>query len=899
MSTRWYEPTALIPGTRATAEQVNAENDKIAAAFERFPSGKGDPGGNVLAIGLFVEADGMEIPAGTDLVQTTGHSVLGEGPALYVFDPASTAMPTDRANLLASPNNLAAAPWSSGVPATGTTAQTVGDYTRLTDTGAGFQRWEQTVPFNAPVGTVECRVKKDEVPPSIRKAILRIRFEGAVARQYDVLIDTLSGTVTDGSQHSKATSPPMHMGLIDDVEAGEWIIWVTGAAPVGTNKALIRLYPANGPGNGSVSAAAGFIDVRNGSAKLYIGVHETYVPTNNAVTAFTAADGRVFRLSPDQVLRPQHLGVSIALLDNTETYQRFLDFVTKNRCREVDISCDIAVSAPLLMGPTNASRVFTGRATIRALTALPQIITFRNQQDVVWNAWTDYYGPGASDWAARTCFYGEVFDNCRGFNRAGGGAYYSGFIYSGFSAHLGNNNFINWGDCKGFYCGSGGPDEGISLRTPFTFVAHSSDATADNVGQQFTRVAVDAMPEEAVWSRCGDMVVWHFGLNRPFIVRARTRVADNPEAPNARRGGTLDLFPWVDTRTITADTLEFMFGGLGALSGGNCNETTGRFEAQLSCCAVENGALYGSKFERVSAQHCGYAAKIGTRLFGVHQPTDLGMVYNEVCRANIIMPNSVAGDHGRVRAGMQHAFNADENWSFKPFHDRVNYQPTPVQGFRGSVLNYQHTPCLYEKVDPAAWRKLSDALLLTPNFGAAYIAETGVTNRSIVIEPLNPFQRSNLGYSGGRYEARGSGPGGAPTGTITFFPLPDSGLKINGLDSVSFSNFDGAALFSFEWNPADNGYLVHLLAGRGPDVYGQVFEARVLAAGEVFQPAPVTVAGAVPGDFVDASLSPNPNGARVEAWVSAANSISARVSNPTATPMNLSAGTVRLRIRKA
>lgn len=48
---------------------------------------KGDPGGNAMAIGLFNVANTLAIPLGTDVVQTTGHTVRGKGPALYVYDP--------------------------------------------------------------------------------------------------------------------------------------------------------------------------------------------------------------------------------------------------------------------------------------------------------------------------------------------------------------------------------------------------------------------------------------------------------------------------------------------------------------------------------------------------------------------------------------------------------------------------------------------------------------------------------------------------------------------------------------------------------------------------------------------------------------------------------------------
>lgn len=49
---------------------------------------KGDPGGNAMAIGLFLAAGTLLIPLGTDLVQTSGWGGVGKGAARYAYDPA-------------------------------------------------------------------------------------------------------------------------------------------------------------------------------------------------------------------------------------------------------------------------------------------------------------------------------------------------------------------------------------------------------------------------------------------------------------------------------------------------------------------------------------------------------------------------------------------------------------------------------------------------------------------------------------------------------------------------------------------------------------------------------------------------------------------------------------------
>jgi hypothetical protein len=51
----------------------------------------GAPGGNVMAVGLLIALAAVNIPVGTDIVQTSGYSSAGKGHALYVADAAVDA----------------------------------------------------------------------------------------------------------------------------------------------------------------------------------------------------------------------------------------------------------------------------------------------------------------------------------------------------------------------------------------------------------------------------------------------------------------------------------------------------------------------------------------------------------------------------------------------------------------------------------------------------------------------------------------------------------------------------------------------------------------------------------------------------------------------------------------
>lgn len=76
------------------------------------------------------------------------------------------------------------------------------------------------------------------------------------------------------------------------------------------------------------------------------------------------------------------------------------------------------------------------------------------------------------------------------------------------------------------------------------------------------------------------------------------------------------------------------------------------------------------------------------------------------------------------------------------------------------------------------------------------------------------------------------------------------------------------------------------------------YDPPSLAAGALDTTQTMTVTGAALGDIVDVSFSVALGGARLEAWVSAANTVSYRFSNPTGSPIDLGSGTVKARIRK-
>lgn len=74
---------------RSTMSAIAAAAAALLPAF--FKGEKGDAGGNVMAIALFMGAAGVGIPNGTDMIRTAGYSIKGVGDAAYVADAAVDA----------------------------------------------------------------------------------------------------------------------------------------------------------------------------------------------------------------------------------------------------------------------------------------------------------------------------------------------------------------------------------------------------------------------------------------------------------------------------------------------------------------------------------------------------------------------------------------------------------------------------------------------------------------------------------------------------------------------------------------------------------------------------------------------------------------------------------------
>lgn len=181
------------------------------------PQIKGDPGGNILSVGLFAAFSTFTIPAGADIVRTSGYNTLGNAAAYYQRDAA------------VDPAYVAAHPYTSAISFNGLGYRLVqpdevfdlelygvsAANTETTNTGIVDAVLEVALPGNVtlifPQGVIPCRVR---VPSLTNAYISTVTVRGKASPA------TWFGTVAGYSMSTKGTILQSSAPATDGVTGG-------------------------------------------------------------------------------------------------------------------------------------------------------------------------------------------------------------------------------------------------------------------------------------------------------------------------------------------------------------------------------------------------------------------------------------------------------------------------------------------------------------------------------------------------------------------------------------------------------------------------------------------------------------------------------------------------------
>ncbi len=173
---------------------------------------------------------------------------------------------------------------------------------------------------------------------------------------------------------------------------------------------------------------------------------------------------------------------------------------------------------------------------------------------------------------------------------------------------------------------------------------------------------------------------------------------------------------------------------------------------------------------------------------------------------------------------------------------------------------------------------------MTPGVTARFALRAGEAKR-IVGGPGSPAE--------GAWQTIGTSLTGAWAGQANRLAQRIGGAWVFYAPFAGLAVFDAATMAQWGWNSS----AWALMAPRLIEA-SITYDPASLAAGAGVTTT-VTVTGAALGDFARASFSLDLQGLTLTAWVSAANTVSVRFQNGTASAVDLGSGALRVRVEKA
>lgn len=430
---------------------------------------------------------------------------------------------------------------------------------------------------------------------------------------------------------------------------------------------------------------------------------------------------------------------------------------------------------------------------LTALSAMNEPVRIRNlpytnAQDLT----LDINGIGSTTFTSRTCLIGLYVENC-GRMRLGQ-LVAKKFALAAFWAGTSNNNMMQIGSIVADSIGSGRSSQSLTANWSAPVNSGSSGSTG-----QATQITVDALPSATIQA-----------YEAIGVGQLQVRIAGYLYYVNSISGSNVSIYPWLDNASVSAGTgtLEWVFGGA------FCTRTTdsnlievGVLDASNSSRTLSDAALYGSKIRDMQSNTVGteiclgkavssacFGTKVRDRYIegGGAAPHEQIAIISAFGASNYyeILGDSGApdlskcwalgnprvtagtiqgGEFGATTAGAGATMVSSRGRLLQYHKANLNNLPAATINLRGQIRGPQIE----------VYRKDSATFLLN-------VEGSGEYNRL-------------FGFSGGTALVFGTGPNGAPSGTIVF--TPPTGGTINGGSvnaTASFSGFIGPALFSYE-----------------------------------------------------------------------------------------------------
>jgi hypothetical protein len=493
----------------------------------------------------------------------------------------------------------------------------------------------------------------------------------------------------------------------------------------------------------------------------------------------------------DGILSPEAFGaVGNGIADDTTPVQEFLDSLVSTKSEFASASGRYRISSGLVFdggqsGPQ--TKRIVGNMTIVANGAIDTLLTINNFGGCEWDGVIELVGTGSTSYTTRTCRQGVEIS--RSGRARFGGFYARNFFGNGvrISSDVGNSNLLSLGRVQALQCGSGAPMANSSLTATWT---NRTDAGSADSGLQTSTVDVTSLPLESVLSDRAAVLTAIID-DEPYIIRSIDR-------GNSR----IQVSPWLDLNRTTG-TVKYVFGGALAFRGSDAGVIgVDLVDATICGTGVDMMALYGPVVGRMVAQNVGVGLLYGLRTDSSMVTSSIQAFYGEANHVDVFQLTAALNDGGWI-IGSEFAFEPSKAFagSARRSNNSLLYSDFKVLMQKaGQLMPWEKRP----RNRAEQFSRYDLVIGNTPHRSIVFSKDSWTVR---LIKSNQDWNRL-YGYDSAEIVFLGSGSNSAPSGSFVF-DLPSGATQtINGQSSVTFSGFDGPAVFVIKYDWASDAYRV-------------------------------------------------------------------------------------------
>ncbi|HWT14043.1 MAG TPA: hypothetical protein VN231_14915 [Allosphingosinicella sp.] len=632
----------------------------------------------------------------------------------------------------------------------------------------------------------------------------------------------------------------------------------------------------------------------------------TYQPSFDLATypraGFTAADSRIFALDRvDQEVTPFMFGTVGGGSDDVVPLRAFFDYCENHVVYRAMLSGSFAIGSTLRIGKTAnltpSTRIYHGGnfslAPTEEADPMDHLIYMHYMKDCRFGGRWLLRGSPASETGQQyhdrlVTGVGIYMDDCRGahFNAL----FLERFWYAGIQVDRATNSSMCTIDkAIIYYIGSGGIGDTGENPTVQSLVATFSGATpsglASDVGQRTTiTVPTNKLPPADILAVAGATSV----QSLPILVRINAR-------PYRVTGinwstGAVSLYPWLDSAAGTSGTLEWIWGGAVGLHGNDCNcWQINQLEMKYVGVGLVAACGQGPTVNSFVIQNdSGIGLLVGeqTDTYNCGNGTDIRGFYMEDVEEHYVNLTDFESSENSGTISSEYTLDIGRMFALSAPRAADNSLTAPIKQWK-----FWSSSDLLMFKDGPDWADVE--------VGGNQDLIVARSNGRIVTLQNDTRKARLFNYRAQTFCFFGTGPNGAPTGTVTFQLHNNSSTRqLNGVVDGTFSasGFDGPAIFSVYQDTAGN-YFVAVAGGKAGIGGSKTWDPPSVAAGAATSTT-LTVQGAQLGDSVLVGFNKALQGMQLTGSVSAADTVEAVLSNPTAAAINLVSGTLSARIAR-